>query len=104
MQDVGANGVNDARAVGERHAAVERALTRAIKDHEVAVIETCRFDPDADLTLVGFGLADIGSHDATGTGTVAQMVGFHRCSSVYSHGRARSVRSDSTVRVKRFLR
>jgi len=80
LRDVGADGVNNACAVGERHAAVERALARAVEDQEVAVVEACRFDPDADLTTGGVGLVDIGLHKATSTGTAIQMVSFHRCS------------------------
>jgi hypothetical protein len=72
------DGVNDACAVAERHAAVERALAGSVEDQEVAVVETGRLDPDADLTAGGFGLADIGRHKATGTSTGMQMIGFHR--------------------------
>jgi hypothetical protein len=55
-------------------------LARCIEDQEVAIVETCRFDPDADLAVGGFGLADIGAHKATSTSMAIQMVGFHRCS------------------------
>jgi hypothetical protein len=55
-------------------------LACSVEDQEVAVVETCRFDPDADLSLGGFGFTDIGSHKATCTSMAIQMVGFHRCS------------------------
>src|SRR5947209_1182359 len=65
--DFGAYGVNDACAVAERDAAVEPALADAVEDQEVAVVEARCLDPDADLRVGGFGLADFGSHQATGT-------------------------------------
>jgi hypothetical protein len=55
-------------------------LACSVEDHEVAVVETCRFDPDADLAVGGFGFTDIGSRKATSAGMAIQMIGFHRCS------------------------
>jgi hypothetical protein len=80
LDDIGADGVNDACAVAERHAAIEPALARPVEHEEVSVIEACRLDPDTDFTARGFGLTDIGSHKATNTSASIQMVGFHRCS------------------------
>ena len=80
MNDIGAHGIDDSHAVGERNAAVEPAFTRSFQDQEVTVVETCRLDPNADLATGGFGLDDFGAHQATCTCMAIQMIGLHRCS------------------------
>jgi hypothetical protein len=80
LSDIGAYGLDDACAVAEWHAPVEHALARCVEDQEVAVVEACRLDSDADLAVGRFGLTDIGTQKASGTSMAIQMIGFHRCS------------------------